>query len=100
MIETESRDRSFSFIKENADESLANAINTCMPAALENPQLNVNLICLFFLKLYIKLTKIIINSLKKMFQKKMWDSIMIILDNCNENDNYDFEKLDPPLKNL
>ena len=35
-----------------------------------------------------------------MFQKKMWDSIMIILDNCNENDNYDFEKLDPPLKDI
>ncbi len=30
----------------------------------------------------------------------MWDSIMIILDNCNDNDKFEFEKLDPPLKNL
>lgn len=43
LIETESRDRSFSFVKESADESLANAINKCMPATVENPQLNVSI---------------------------------------------------------
>ena len=30
----------------------------------------------------------------------MWESIMLILDNCQDNDNYDFSKLDPPLKEI
>jgi hypothetical protein len=30
----------------------------------------------------------------------MWDMILIILDQCLNEDFYYFEKLDPPLKNI
>ena len=76
LIDVSAVDRSFAFIKDNADQALASAINKLQPAIVENPQLN------------------------KMFQKKMWDSILLILDNCHEYDDYDFSKLDPPLKEI
>ena len=40
-------------------------------------------------------------QLSVMFEKKMYDLIMIILDNCNHNEEYfEFQKLDPPLKSI
>ena len=39
-------------------------------------------------------------QLNILFEKKMYDVILIILDNCKNEDNYNFEKLDPPLKDI
>jgi ankyrin repeat protein len=51
LIEIESRDRSFSYINVSADEALANAINKLQPAVIENPQLNVSVLILYFILL-------------------------------------------------
>jgi hypothetical protein len=35
-----------------------------------------------------------------MYEKKMWDLIKIILDNCQNGDDFEFKILDPPIKDV
>ena len=35
-----------------------------------------------------------------MYEKKMWDLIKIVLDNCHNDDDYEFKIIDPPVKDL
>lgn len=76
-----------------------------LPMSLERIDHKINLMNLGFRKQITRYTRSSRREnpqLFRMFELKMWDSIMIVLDKChNELDgSYSFAKLDPPCKNI
>ena len=39
-------------------------------------------------------------QLNMLFEKKCWDAVILVLDNCKSETSYDFAKLDPPFVDI